>query len=430
MRRALVVVVFATLVTACPGKKDGGDPGGECAPGDSRPCYDGPAGTEGVGTCAAGVSTCGADRMWGACAGAVLPAADVCGNGLNDDCVANADDIPDLSRFELTGNSIDDDCDGDLDEATTCDRGLPSNPLDPLDYAKAVDMCAVTTTSATGTFGVTSSTFSLLDGSGSADADARSIRTNFGTNTNPQAGSSLIVLSTGNASYVGATNPSFIGPQSPSANHGITSPFPPDWLALNGGAVPSVSTCPAPSGTVANDPILYTLQLRVPTNARAIAFDAFYYSPEFPEYVCTAFGDVFVALLDSTATANPADKNIARTDGHPVVSSNLAVGDTGYFQQCLNGDTGCSGAVPGTITTCVGTDLLAGTGLDLDDTGCGGGDDIGGGTGWLTFAGNVTPGELATVRFAIWDSSDAAFDSTVLIDNVRWLEDAVIPGVQ
>jgi hypothetical protein len=241
----------------------------------------------------------------------------------------------------------------------------------------------------------------------------------------------MIVLSTGTASYPTGLNPSFVAPQSPSADHLITSAFPAGWLAANGGAPPNVATCPAPSGSVANDPILYTLQLRVPSNANAIAFDAFYYSSEFPEYVCSAFTDIFIALLDSGASSNPGDGNIARAGAHPVVSSNLAFGDTGLFQQCVNGATGClGGATAGSISTCAGTLLLAGTGLDTADTGCGGGDQIGGGTGWLTFAGNVVPGELVTLRFAIWDTGDHVYDSTVLVDNVRWLEASVTPGAQ
>ena len=48
-------------------------PGGcDCEDGETQPCYDGPAGTEGVGSCVAGTETCiGGD--WGDCQGAVEP---------------------------------------------------------------------------------------------------------------------------------------------------------------------------------------------------------------------------------------------------------------------------------------------------------------------------------------------------------------------
>jgi hypothetical protein len=58
-----------------------------CMPGATGACYDGPAGTEGVGRCKAGVETCAADGSgYGACAGEVLPAQEVCGSGRDDDC--------------------------------------------------------------------------------------------------------------------------------------------------------------------------------------------------------------------------------------------------------------------------------------------------------------------------------------------------------
>lgn len=57
-----------------------------CLPGDTQPCYTGPAGTEGVGVCRAGTMTCLEDGSgFGECSGEVLPSAETC-NGLDDDC--------------------------------------------------------------------------------------------------------------------------------------------------------------------------------------------------------------------------------------------------------------------------------------------------------------------------------------------------------
>jgi hypothetical protein len=56
-----------------------------CASGSTRPCYSGPAGTAGVGACHAGTQTC-VGGAWGACAGEVTPKAEICGNGIDDDC--------------------------------------------------------------------------------------------------------------------------------------------------------------------------------------------------------------------------------------------------------------------------------------------------------------------------------------------------------
>ncbi|APR84939.1 Tryptophan synthase alpha chain [Minicystis rosea] len=58
-----------------------------CAPGTSIACYDGPAGTLGVGRCRGGLSTCTPDGAgYGPCVGQVMPRAEICGTTSDDDC--------------------------------------------------------------------------------------------------------------------------------------------------------------------------------------------------------------------------------------------------------------------------------------------------------------------------------------------------------
>jgi hypothetical protein len=60
---------------------------GGCTPGETADCYDGPAGTAGVGICKAGKKTCGADGMtWGPCVGEVTPKPQNCASGLDEHC--------------------------------------------------------------------------------------------------------------------------------------------------------------------------------------------------------------------------------------------------------------------------------------------------------------------------------------------------------
>ena len=72
---------------------------------------------------------------------------------------------------------------------------------------------------------------------------------------------------------------------------------------------------------------------------------------------------------------------------------------------------------------------LTGTGFDSFAAACTDNDDVGGGTGWLNMAGNVTPGETMEIRFVIWDTADSVWDSAVLLDDWQWSVQAADPGV-
>jgi hypothetical protein len=181
------------------------------------------------------------------------------------------------------------------------------------------------------------------------------------------------------------------------------------------------------------------IQVRVPTNAKSFKLSTNFFSAEFPEWVCSPYNDFFVVLLDSAwngSPANPTDKNLAfyqkpGTSSKYPVGVNLAYGDTGLFQQCKNGPTGCAfGSVAGNISTCAGTSGLAGTGFDGTPSSgtCGTSNQTGGGTGWLVTSGNVVGGEIIKLRIAVWDTSDGLYDSLALIDNFQWSVDASTPG--
>lgn len=443
------------------GKSDSSDP--VCTPGETRSCYTGAAGTAGVGPCVAGTQTCEDSGYWGVCAGEVTPTGEVCGNMVDDNCNGMVDEDTDADgdgfttcggdccdspsdgcgdpalvnpgAFEAPDNMVDDDCDGMTDNAVaaTCDSGLTSNSADPMDYAKAIELCQTATMNDT-KWGVISAQFVLPSGTGAPKADQRSIRPAFGSTT-VRAGSSFVVLSTGNAAAPNQTNPGYAAFQG-GKDLSTTSALPADWLAANGNAVPNAPGCPGPSGKNGHDAIMLELKIRTPTNAKSFKLSTNFMSAEYPEWTCSPYNDFFVVLLDSTwngQPANPADKNLAiykspQNQTYPV-GVNLAHGNTGLFQQCMNGNTGCSlGATSGTINTCVGTGELAGTGMDTVLSGCGANNLAGGGTGWLVTSGNVVGGEIITLRIAIWDTSDGALDSLSIIDNFEWSVDASEPG--
>lgn len=467
--RALYIPFVLGLIAACgPSDRNSGActdaehcDMGPCNAGETRTCYTGHMGTEGVGPCMGGTQTCLAGGNWGNCDGEILPATENCTDGIDNNCNGMVDEDIDQDgdgytschgdccdstecsnpaevnpgAFEVPGDGIDNDCDGMIDNAVPlCDTGLASNSSMAMDYAKAIDLCQ-TATMADNKWGVIDAKLSLADGTGTPDASSRSIRPKFGTNTMPQLGGSMAVISSGTAAAMGQTNPNWVDAQS-SYEPGTSSGFPADFVQAHMGTLPNAPGCPAPNPlSAANDPVMLTLKVRVPTNAHSFSIKSNFYSSEFPEYTCSPFNDFFVILLDSTYNGNPpnpTDKNLAfyappnSSMTYPV-GVNLAHGDTGLFTECKNGPTGCDGTA-GTIMTCLNTIDLAGTGFDQANGGCGASNLEGGATGWLTTTGNVVPGEIITLRIAIWDTSDEMLDSLALIDAFTWSAEGSDPG--
>ncbi|UJR78722.1 MopE-related protein [Sandaracinus amylolyticus] len=71
----------------CDGSVNEEGEGCACQPRSTRPCYAGPAGTEGVAACAAGTQECLLDGSgYGECIGDVLPEPETCANAIDDDC--------------------------------------------------------------------------------------------------------------------------------------------------------------------------------------------------------------------------------------------------------------------------------------------------------------------------------------------------------
>lgn len=435
-----------------------------CVPGTSQTCYDGPEGTAQVGICEIGSHVCEPDGTWPtSCPGEVLPTLEDCENGLDDDCDGNVDaadkdgdgffscvegELADCcdeeitecvgaafvnpGAFEVAGNEVDDDCDGMTDEATpSCDQGLISSSSDPLAYARALDLCATTSEDAP-TWGVISGSFARADGTGSPVASQRSIRPQFGDANLPFTGNSMVVLSSGTAAAPGQNSP----------NHGA---FEPGTEFNNSVPIPiPIPTCPnvGTGDGMARDSIQLSLDIRVPTNARSFTAKFAFFSAEYPEWVCSQYNDAFVAILTSEADNDVPNGNIAvfdANDGNPPwpISINMAKltadSDIPLFTTCQSGTVGCQANMPFSMDKCTDTEGLVGTGFDAIDTtqSCNGdGFPVGGGTGWLGMAGNVEPGEVITIDFAIWDAGGYRFDSLVLLDDWQWSLDAASPGVQ
>ncbi len=439
----------------------------QCVPGEKVACYTGPDNTQGKGICTAGEQTCNNQGTgYGPCEGEVLPQPiDVCNNGIDDNCNGVVDEDPDADgdgwtvcngdccdaigpnclnpslvnpgAFEFLGNNVDDDCDGMVDNAVpACNAGLATNSNVANDYAKAIDLCQFTIENPPlpqKKWGVISSNLHRGNGAGVPNANSRSIRDGFGTGgIVPQQSTRLAVFSTGAAADLTDVNPGYIDFQ-PGWDNATNSAAPNDWLTSNGGQFPNAPGCPGAGSNQAFNSIMLKVRVRVPTNAQSFSVKMYFLSAEWPEWTCTPYNDMFVALLDSAGAGNPADKNIAiytvGNQSYPV-GVNLVKAAPGLFTQCKNGTFGCSGVNGGNYNGCVGINQLNGTGMNILEGGCGTNNTTGGGTGWLTMSGNVAPGETMEIRFAIWDTADGIYDSLVLLDDWRWSVQASQPGVQ
>jgi hypothetical protein len=251
------------------------------------------------------------------------------------------------------------------------------------------------------------------------------ILTQFGNVIRPKEGKSLVVLSSGHAREHdgalidgGLDNSVFKGGQ-PMDGAPEMGPSP---CKAPPGFPKETPGCGTPSTTV-RDLANLRIKVRVPANAKGFLFNFDFYSGEWPDYVCTAFNDAFIAYVTSGAGTG----NVAFDAMGNSVSVNV-----GFFDRCTpNVQTGCNGmpAVLKTATCPGGSMELMGTGFGEPPVGNCADSTLpfptpGGATGWLTTRAPLVSGEVATIEFMIWDTGDQRYDSSALVDGFTWIEGA------
>jgi hypothetical protein len=308
-------------------------------------------------------------------------------------------------------DGIDEDCNQIVDdEPTQCDVGIGEDAVDAMDAAKSFGLCRQTTADAKGTaktWGVISARYVYPDGTTASKAPkdmfncigggegqppnpkSHGVLTAFGTNVKPRHGESMVALSSGIARS-GAVEDSPGGAKM-CTHSGMPAGFP-------------VASTNCPNHSVdksgeAYDGIALELVIRVPTNARSLFYDFNFFAYEFPSFVCGQYNDYFVAVLQPHHQGSGPNDNISfDSQGNPVSVNNalLEVCDPGVYG-------GKTFACP------FGNAELTKTGFEGK-----------GATGWLQTNASVTPGEVITLRYAIWDSGDELYDATVLLDHFHW----------
>ena len=129
MLRAIWVTSICCVVAACgPSSRKNTCTGadcnsGSCSSGETRDCYDGAMMTENIGPCHGGMQTCTAAGVWGSCLGEVVPVAEDCTNGVDDNCNVMTDEDIDSDGDGYTTCAGHDCCD-----STECSNPSEVNP--------------------------------------------------------------------------------------------------------------------------------------------------------------------------------------------------------------------------------------------------------------------------------------------------------------
>ncbi len=287
------------------------------------------------------------------------------------------------------------------DPAAPCDNDLAFDSLDPYDAAAAVGLC--TRVENAGDWGLVEARWTMADGSDATVnpnyAVGHGILDAFGSSSSPQEGERFLALSSGTARQPG--HPDYVTVQ--GFDKGYTSSTPAGYPKESPACV-GVTTGPT------HDDVALEVTLRAPPNAESLAFDFNFYTFEWPIFVCSEFNDFFLAFMDP-APEGQSDGNISFDSLGNVVSVNNAL-----VRVCS-----CAGGAPCSAppdNPIISYDCEEGP-AELAQTGFEGS----AATSWLVTRAPVEPDEEVSLRWTIYDSGDGVLDSTVIIDNFRWLGD-------
>jgi hypothetical protein len=352
-------------------------------------------------------------------------AAEVAGNGKDDDCDGKTDepsndqldqdgdgytpaqgDCRDFDplvgpgSFEVPQDGVDNDCDGKTDE-TACDcTAMTGKTFDAMACASELGC---------------DKAFYKSGSAASPTGDDISLSwiavPRFGSASNglaPRRGSSYALVASGPAT---------------GTSHS---------LDLDGGGS---STDPYSQSDDIYDVIEYKVVLQAPKNALGFSIDYVFFSEEYDDYVGTQFNDKFYLLMNAPKTTSGQTKVINYTDCRdpsqyhdlakpacPLASGyccyiaiNTALSECCWYDGCPKGKWK--------------TDL-SGTGYSCASSSFMDSDDYGSSTGWLTTSSPIEPGETFTLTFHVHDTGDGVFDSEVILDNFRWRETPTQPGTE
>lgn len=183
-------------------------------------------------------------------------------------------------------------------------------------------------------------------------------------------------------------------------------------ISLGPGTTFSDADLTAIDANATNDVVVFQFDATLDAFATVLTIDYQFMSDEYNEYACSAFNDIFGYFISGPGITGT--QNIALVPGtsNPVTIASINNGSVGGF---------------GDISNCID---LTQSALFTDNSG---------GTITMEYDGitnkirasatGLTPGATYTVKFAIADVADGAFDSSILIDVISGFPDDDDDGI-
>jgi hypothetical protein len=262
-----------------------------------------------------------------------------------------------------------------------CDQDLPLAMDAAWDAAKAIDVCKTATDAQD--WGLIAATLIRANDQVIPPSVQFGIMQTFGTNNSAQRGDRMLVISTGSART-----------PTQSGYCGTSCIMTGSTVSLAGLPI-DVPGC-TPASNIYDD-VGLKLELRVPSGATGFSVDHKLFTFDHPTFACTAFNDQFVVLVDPAPTG-ALNGNVAFDRNNVPLGAN------------------CEFIIPGAPQT-----HFAGTGFGPTSSEAGV-------TGWLRTNVPVSGGSEITVRLILYDVGDQALNTTVLLDNFRWLSGSATLG--
>jgi hypothetical protein len=182
---------------------------------------------------------------------------------------------------------------------------------------------------------------------------------------------------------------------------------------------------PFSSGGNARDVVELHVTLTAPPGATGFSIEFVFFSVEYDYYVGDVYNDKFYIIMNGPVTTGGQDQVINYTDCRNPSDYYDLTGDdcsleSGYccfiaINTALSECCWYNGCPNGTWTT-----SISGTGFSCPSSWWSDGSNDGSSTGWLRTTWPVAPNEVFSLTFHVHDTSDAIYDSEVILDNFRW----------